>query len=311
LAILFITLFLCCAIVSIILAGIDYQLAGPNWKPIWPWYSLPGLQIACIIYTFVIVVFGYIAFTRPNIGCTIAFSILLLISLLFNLAIAIFSLIAGSEGWVNTYFGCNGKFSGVMEVWQGIDSYLQQVDQNLCSPNCPCSITNTQGYTNNPTIAPIFNSWTKTQSNSGAINFQQCSAQIQRNAYLNAVQNDALFDPQGNFDASRFVGYMSRVENKFQCSGWCNITYVDPTKQSTTAMFKYMFNDVNLGPPQNFGCLNSLITWLPPYLKAFGSVTMVLFGLQSIVLILALCQCWARERDHEHQIPHHHDDNRK
>jgi hypothetical protein len=78
LAFLFITLFLCCAIVSIILAGIDYSFAGPDWKPVWPWYSLPGLQIACIIYTFAIVIFGYIAFARPNIGCTIAVSILII-----------------------------------------------------------------------------------------------------------------------------------------------------------------------------------------------------------------------------------------
>jgi len=30
-----------------------------------------------------------------------------------------------------------------------------------------------------------------------------------------------------------------------------------------------------------------------------------------IVLAMAISQCWARERDHELQIPHHHDDDRK
>jgi hypothetical protein len=230
---------------------------------------------------------------------------------MFNLAIAIFSLVAGSTGWVNTYFGCNGKFTGIMEVWQGIDSYLQQVDQNLCGPGCECYISNTQPFTTNPTIAPIFNSWSKTATNTGAINFQGCPSQVQQNAYLTAVKNDQLFDPSGNFDAGKFVGYMSRVERQFGCAGWCNVTYVNTNTQQTTAMFKYMFTDINNGPPANFGCLNSVMDWLPGYLKAFGSVTMVLVGLQLIVFALSICQCWARERDHEHQIPHHHDDNRK
>jgi len=70
----------------------------------------------------------------------------------------------------------------------------------------------------------------------------------------------------------------------------------------------FFFTDINRGPPLTLGCLDSVIQWLPPYLTAFGSVTMVLAAFQLIVFILALCQCWAREKDHEHQIPHHHDD---
>jgi hypothetical protein len=57
--------------VSIILAGISYKFAGPDWKH-FPWTGLPGSMIAAIIYTFVIVIFGYVAFLHPNIGCSIA-----------------------------------------------------------------------------------------------------------------------------------------------------------------------------------------------------------------------------------------------
>jgi hypothetical protein len=232
-------------------------------------------------------------------------------SLMFNIAIGVFACIAASNGWVNTYFGCNGKFSGILEVWQGIDSYLQQVDQGLCSTACPCYISNVVPFTTNPTVNPIFETWKRTNENSQAINFQGCGNNVQKNAYTQGVKNDPLFDPGANFDATKFSNYMALIENQFSCAGWCNITYVNTNTQQTTAMFKFLFTDINRGPPANLGCLNRLIEWLPPYLMAYGAVTLVLAGLQLIVFILALCQCCARNRDHEHQIPHHHDDNRK
>jgi len=298
-------------VVSIILAGIQWDFAGPNWKSGNPWYALPGLQIACIIYAFILAILGYITFMKPNIGCTIAFSIFLMLSLLFNIAIAVLSLIAGSHGWVNTYFGCNGKFDGVLGMWQGIDSYLQQVDQNFCGPNCPCFISNSTAFSNNATVAPFYDNWSKSNVAPGNTAFQNCSAQVQTSTYNVAAQNDALFDPQQNFDPINFGNYMQKVENKFQCTGWCNVTYFNTNSNTNTAMFKYNFNNINSGPVQNLGCLNSLMNWLPPYLMAFGSVTMVLAGFQIIVFALSICQCLARDKDHEHQIPHHHDDNRQ
>lgn len=65
------TLFLICAIVSIVLAGIVYRFAGPDWKGGYPWYALPGLLIACIIYTFFVAILAYLVFKRPNITFTI------------------------------------------------------------------------------------------------------------------------------------------------------------------------------------------------------------------------------------------------
>lgn len=311
LAIICISVFLACSIVSIILAGLEWDLAGPSWKSGYPWYALPGLQIACIIYAFVIAILGYFTFCKPNIGCTIAYSIFLMLSLLFCIAIAIFSFIAGSHGWVNTYFGCNGKFDGVLGMWQGIDSYLQQVDQNFCGPNCPCYISNTNGFTTNSTVAPFYNQWTKTNDRLGNTAYQNCSSQVQSQTYSQAAAKDALFDPNANFDQNSFANYMQRVESRFSCAGWCNVTYFNTNTNTNAAMFKYNFNNINNGPAQNLGCLNSVINWLPPYLNAFGAVTMVLAGFQMIVFALAICQCWARDKDHEHQIPHHHDDNRQ
>jgi hypothetical protein len=200
--------------------------------------------------------------------------------MIFNFAIAVFALVAGTYGWVNTYLGCNGKFAGVMESWRGIDLYLQQVDQALCSQGCPCYFTNASGYISNTTIAPFYNEWTKSNIPPGHVAFQNCSARIKDNAYNTAVANDVYFDPQREFQKDKFYNYMAQVENDFQCAGWCNVTYVNSETSNRMVMFKYMFTDINRGPPVNLGCLDSVINWLPPYLQAFGAVTMVLAGFQ-------------------------------
>jgi hypothetical protein len=170
-----------------------------------------------------------------------------------------------------------------METWRGIDSYLQRVDQSLCSPACPCYFTNVTGFVNNATIAPYFNQWTKTNVQPANIAFQNCSSQVQISTYTAARASDSYFDPNNEFNSGNFFKYMNDVEVDFKCSGWCNVTYLNTNTNSQTVMFKYLFSDVNMGPPKRLGCLNSLIEWLPPYLMAYGSVTMVLVGFQVII----------------------------
>jgi hypothetical protein len=53
-----------------------YRYAGPDFRSGWPYYSFPGLSIACIIYSFVIAGLGFVVFKRPNITLTIAVSLL-------------------------------------------------------------------------------------------------------------------------------------------------------------------------------------------------------------------------------------------
>jgi hypothetical protein len=204
-----------------------------------------------------------------------------MLSILFNIAIAVFAIVAASHGWVNTYLGCNGKFTGVMETWRGIDSYLQRVDQSLCSNFCPCYISNITDFVNNATIAPFYSQWTKSPSPAlGVVSFPNCSQAVQNNVLANARASDSYFDPSGDFKQDRFYDYMANVETDFECSGWCNVTYQNTQTGNTMVMFKYMFTDINRGVPKRLGCLNSVIEWLPPYLNAFGSMTMLIVGFQ-------------------------------
>ncbi len=193
-------------------------------------------------------------------------------------------MVAGSRGWVNTYFGCDAQFNGVLGIWGGIDSYLQNVDQALCSPNCPCLFTNSTGYLSNTTITPVYNLWDKTTNGPGAVAFQNCSAQLQNAAFANAVREDPYFNSDNSFNPAYFQDYMSRIESQFQCTGWCNVTYYNTNYQTNVALFKYLFTDINNGPPKYIGCLNQLVDWLPGYLNAYASMTTLVFAFQVYIL---------------------------
>jgi hypothetical protein len=287
-----ITLALC--VISIILAGIDYQLAGPNFKPDFPYFSLPGLQIACIIYSFFIVGWGYIAFAKPNYACSLSYLIFITISLLFSFSIGIFSLIAYNVGFVNTFQTCNGQFSGIFSMWQGMDTYLQQVNNALCSDQCPCSISEVSPYVTNKTVLPMYTDLNTTTEPLGAVAFQNCSEEVKYSALEKAKKEDSFIEANGAFDADSFADYMAIIEKQFECTGWCNTTYVND-KGEKVEMFKYLFSDVNRGPAKYSGCLDLVMNWLPGYLGAYGSVTMVLGFVQVAVMIIVLLQVKNRE----------------
>jgi hypothetical protein len=126
-----------------------------------------------------------------------------------------------------------------------MDAYLINVDQMLCSPECPCFITNRAAFTNNPQAAPFYNQWTLTNDAYGATAFQNCTTTVRNSAYSNAVVMDSEFDPNGDFDPIRFAEYMARIENKFECSGWCKVNYINRVTGQEMFMSKYLFTDIN------------------------------------------------------------------
>lgn len=297
-------------VIAIILAGIDYQLAGPNFKNGFPYVTLPGLQIACIIYTFFMVGWGYIAYMKPNYACTISFIVFLVLSIIWNLAIGIFALVSYNVGFVNTYVSCNGQFNGILSVWQGVDTYLQQANNALCSEECPCALTNQTGYVTNSTILPMYKSMNRTDNPNGAISFSNCSDSVRYRALNRAKELDPLLEAEGEFDPLNFAQYMATVENYFSCAGWCNTTYFDTNTNQTTQMFKYLFTDINKGPALHSGCLEPMINWLPGYLGAYGSMTMVLAIVQIGMLGISMMQAKNKEDIVEDKIPHHEENRR-
>lgn len=277
------------SVIAIILAGINFQYAGPNWRNGFAYYSLPGLEIACILYSFFIGGWGYIAFFKPSYACSLSYAAFTCLSLIFNFCIGIFALVGFNVGFMNTLMGCNQQhFKGVLEIWQGIDSYLQEVSSTLCSDECPCALTNLSAFDSNATTSPFVKDWNI--SNQGAVAFQNCSQTTQAAAFKKANMSDPYLDPNGSFNQSAFSKYMAKVEDFFQCTGWCNTTFTNPITGNKEPMTRYMFSDINKGPVQHIGCIDSIVNWLPGYLGSYGAITMVLGFVQCALLALLLYQ---------------------
>lgn len=291
----------------IILSGISYQYAGPSFKENYPYVTLPGLQIACIIYTFWMVGWGYLSFIKPNTGCTVSHAIFLMLSIIWNIAIGVFALVSYRVSFISTYLSCNSGYDGILALWNGVDTYLQQVNNVLCSPECPCYLTNISGFESNSTIAPYYNSWEKSSDPAASTAFPNCTDTIRYNT-LNATRvADPNLEAHGGFDPANFANYMGFIENFFYCSGWCNTTYIDTSNNKTEVFYKYLFSDVNRGPPVHTGCLMPMINWLLPYLGAWGSLTMALSAIQIGIFIISMLQCQQKEEEEEDQIPHHNE----
>jgi hypothetical protein len=168
---------------------------------------------------------------------------------------------------------CNSGITRFLQSSKGLDVYLQSVDQTLCSPECPCKITTT-AFENDSNVKPYFDKWYKTNG-FGVTTFQECSPQVQLNAYKQAAAADKDFDPDKNFDQQRFWNYMIRLENEFSCSGWCDVRYMN-NNGDNMIIYKYLFSGINRGPPKKFGCLEPIVEWLRPYLIAYGSLTITI-----------------------------------
>jgi len=271
----------------------------PEFKQ-WSWSALSGCLLAAALFAIVVGILGLIAFFKPKVAILTIFAILCFLSFLFTLAIAIFAIVAGSTNLINPYFGCNAKMNGIMEIWRGMDSYLINADRYLCSSACPCYITNAGMFTNNSTVLPFYNNWVKTTNPGGAVRFQDCPTNVKLAVY-NAALADPFFNPQGDFVADKFWGYMAKWEEDFQCAGFCANNYLIPGTLNRQFIYKYMFTDINRGVPMYSGCVGRVLDWLPPLLLAFGAVGIVLAFFQLLALLAALALCKAKRGRSDHK----------
>jgi len=273
------------------LASIDYQLSSPNFSNL-KWSALSAVQIACIIYVLVLALIGFLLFCCPGTCFAVIYAIILFISFLFVAAIGILALIASQTGWLDTNFGCSASYTVVLDVWNGVDAYLNEVDQGLCSNGCSCLITNSTGYTSNSTIKTEYDRWDKSTT-VGAIAFPNCTSQL-RDSALSQARTDPTFSSVSNFNDTAFASYMAILENKFQCTGFCKTNYKNANYNANVDMVKYLFTDINRGPPLNTGCLTQFINWVPNYLKVWGSLAIAIAGLQLILFIVTICICYMK-----------------
>jgi hypothetical protein len=267
------------------------------------------MQLTALTAIFVFSIIGIIAFLTGSSACLMLFAILAFLSSLFIAAIAILSLVMAYHARdfrsPGSMLSCTSNYDTVMSQYNVADNYLQQVDQGLCSQACPCKFTNPTTQNNYRAYYPMtYNTWTVNPT-SGVSDFTNCPQAVQYSAYNNGQRNwqlgNAGSNYNSNFDMVNFHNYWSRVENKFNCTGFCKTTYTNGNGQ-TLGMVKYLFSDINRGIPENIGCMPHLLTWIAKFLDVFGGLALTLALLMFIAFLLAATYvCCPRDKQYERE----------
>ena len=82
-----------------------------------------------------------------------------------------------------------------------------------------------------------------------------------------------------------FNKYWKKIEEKFECTGWCKTKYINVYTLQEETMTKYAFSDVQKGVVKYPGCLNRIIHWLPMLVSAIGGCLIVVAVLQGMTLV--------------------------
>jgi hypothetical protein len=301
LVILFIVLIL--SIALIIYTGVEYNSDNQNWQ----YMSFTGmngaLQLAAIAFMIVVAVVGILGFFLENTLILIIFAILAFLAFIFLTGIAILDLIVDSNirSDQRNNIGCNTNYTPLLNSYKIVDTYMQNVDTAFCSTSCPCNIYNPFAFTAYPNT---YATWVS--NTNGVNNFTSCSAPLQNNVYTNSLsqyQSKTGDNSNRTFSTSNFANYWGSVETRFNCSGFCNTTYLNNQGQSIT-IAKYLFSDINRGPPNTIGCYAPLFAWFANFLEAYGIIALIIALLMLILIILVCFWCCCPKPEVE--IPSHH-----
>lgn len=114
----------------------------------------------------------------------------------------------------------------------------------LCSKECPCYIANPENYLNNTAIAREYNKWTKTDKNSGAISYAQCSDKVKNDVQnnYNSYDNSTFY----KLNQTDFMQFYKTIETNFNCTGLCKSSYINRDTKTEHIMAKYLFSDLSM-----------------------------------------------------------------
>lgn len=149
---------------------------------------------------------------------------------------------------------------GILQLWEGVDSYMIEADKALCSPDCPCYFSDSEKFKLDEVNISLYKKWTKSTSKiNGYRNISSCPQNIKNKVLSNAQKLDSKFntDTKSGFNETLFYQSFAMFENYFNCSGWCTTEYADSDlTKPKTVMLKYLFTDV--GRLVNFLILEAL-----------------------------------------------------
>jgi len=279
-------IFIAVGIVVLIMSGVNMGSLSQSFSS-GSFAQLGTIQMVAMCYVLGIAGIGIIAFCCKDKCGALMFVIFLFVSFIFTLAVAVLGFFTGAVSSASEYVSCKSNYTALLSIWNGIDTYLIEADKSLCSSNCPCGLTNTTAYA-------TYAAYTSTYSvqTGQTVNFTNCPAAAVTAAYDNAVKNNKEFDTTQTFSASGFAKAYAYVESFWSCTGFCVKEYEKVSGSGVkTPIFRYLFNDINLGPAKNVGCMNQILLTLPQFLTAYGVMAAILASGQFVALLFGCSLC--------------------
>ena len=251
-------------VVLIILCAIQYNYININFtKKLNSQQKLSDFQLSlCILYIFTCTL-GFIVFIK-HLECKTMQKIYIIYASLTW----IYSIIVCVQCFLtypkiiknNSDLNCQSlQLSGILKNFDKFENIFYDINKYLCSNDCPCL-------------------------EDEKMKFQKCQDIIKKKVFNENITNKYFGD---NFNYNKFMSYWEKIENKFKCAGFCNISYYNSEEKNITNINKYLFSN-NQNNIENYGCLFPLSTWLNKMILSFVSIMIINIILSAICIYICI-----------------------
>ena len=268
------------SLVLIILSGIQYKYININFTKLNDFKDLNDLELSSTIINTIFCILGFFVFIK-KLECKTLQKIYIITGILFSIYSIIVCIIAFlaspkiiKENSTNPCQSSNMK--GILTNILKIENIFFDIDEYLCSNNCPCNENE-------------FNS------------FENCKNKDILTESISKISSSKIVS---NFNPDKFINYWSFVEDKFDCVGLCNTSYYSSNQNDINNINKYLFSD-NKNEIKYFGCIYPLSKYLYRMIISFSSLLLIYI----IITIFCIYICIGIFLDKVYEgsnLPHKH-----
>lgn len=247
-------------IVLIILCGVQYKYININWGKINSFQNLCDYELSlCIIYIFCCVL-GFIVFIK-SLECKTMQKIYIIYGILswaYSIVVCVVCFLSCPKIIKNTSdLNCQSiNPTGLLKDFYKFENIFYEINKYLCSDECTCP-------------------------ENEKMNFQKCPEELKKNAFNQSLEIYAGSDFANEFKSNKFMSYWEKIEKKFECVGFCNISYYNLEENIN----KFLFSD-NRNNIKNKGCLFPLSNWLNKMILSFNILVIINIILSSICIYI-------------------------
>ena len=252
------------SIILIILSGVQYKYININWTKLNFFHNLSDLELSSSIINFICCILGFTVFIK-KLECKTLQKIYILVASLisvYSIVVCFISFFSLPKVIKQNSEDCcqASNMKGILKNMNKIENLFYDVDEYICSTDCPCS-------------------------NNQILNYEKCEDNNRLMESIALIPDKKIIS---NFNSEKFVSYWSFIEEKFNCIGLCNMTYFSEEKNAIIKMNKYLFSD-NENNIENYGCIYPLSDYLNKMIISFSSLLVIYI----IICVMAIYICFA------------------